>query len=63
MAAIGTLIARGAFEGHLDALGVASAIALAALSGLTWNRGRIIYRERREPGMPQHCTDASRLAC
>ena len=50
MAAVGILIVRGAFEGQLDALGVASAIALAALSGLTWNRGRIIYRLRRGPG-------------
>ncbi len=50
MAAIGILIARGAFEGQLDALGVASGIALAALSGLTWNRGRIIYRLRRGSG-------------
>ena len=50
MAAIGVLIARGAFEGHLDGLAVASGLALAALTGLTWNRGRIIYRVRRGPG-------------
>ena len=49
MAAIGILIARGAFEGHLDGLAVASALALAAVTGLTWNRGRIIYRLRRGP--------------
>ncbi len=50
MAAIGALIARGAFEGGLDALAIASALALAALTGLTWNRGRIVYRLRRGPG-------------
>ena len=50
MAAIGVLIARGAFEGHLDGLAVASGLALAALTGLTWNRGRIIYRVRRGAG-------------
>ena len=50
MAAIGARIARGAFEGGLDALAIASALALAALTGLTWNRGRIVYRLRRGPG-------------
>ena len=50
MAAIGALIARAAFERQLDALAIASALALAALSALTWDRGRVIYRLRREPG-------------
>lgn len=50
MAATGTLIARGAFEARLDALAIASAVALAALAVLTWDRGRIIYRLRRHPG-------------
>jgi uncharacterized membrane protein YidH (DUF202 family) len=50
MAATGTLISRGAFEGQLDALAIASALALAALAALTWDRGRIIYRLRRVPG-------------
>lgn len=50
MAATGALISRGAFEGRLDGLAIASALALAALSALTWDRGRIIYRLRRGPG-------------
>jgi uncharacterized membrane protein YidH (DUF202 family) len=50
MAATGTLIARGAFEARLDGLAIASALAVAALSALTWDRGRIIYRLRRTPG-------------
>jgi hypothetical protein len=52
MAASGVLIARAAFVGHLAALGVVSAIAMATLSALTWRRGQVIYRDRREPGMP-----------
>jgi uncharacterized membrane protein YidH (DUF202 family) len=54
MAASGTLIARAAFVGHLAALGVVIAIAMATLAALTWRHGRVIYHERREPGMPAH---------
>lgn len=53
MAASGVLIARAAFVGHLALLGVVSAIAMAILSALTWRNGQAIYRERREPWMPQ----------
>jgi uncharacterized membrane protein YidH (DUF202 family) len=53
MAASGVLIARAAFVGHLPVLGVVSAIAMAILSALTWRQGQAIYRERREPWMPQ----------
>jgi uncharacterized membrane protein YidH (DUF202 family) len=53
MAASGVLIARAAFVGHLPVLGVVSAIAMAILSALTWREGQAIYRERREPWMPQ----------
>jgi len=52
MAASGVLIARAAFVGHLAALGVACAIAMATLSALTWRHGQVIYRERGEPHMP-----------
>jgi len=52
MAASGTLIARAAFTAHLDALGVATAAAMAAMALLTWRHGQAIYRERRRPGMP-----------
>lgn len=54
MATSGVLIARAAFVGHLPALGVVSAVAIAILSALTWRNGQTTYRERREPWMPQH---------
>jgi uncharacterized membrane protein YidH (DUF202 family) len=50
MAASGVLIARGAFTAHLDALGVASAVAMALMALLTWRHGQAIYRERRRSG-------------
>jgi uncharacterized membrane protein YidH (DUF202 family) len=53
MAASGVLIARAAFVGHLPGLGVVSAVGMAVLSALTWRNGQAIYRERREPWMPQ----------
>jgi uncharacterized membrane protein YidH (DUF202 family) len=59
MAASGTLIARAAFVGHLAALGVVSAIAMATLAALTWRHGRVIYHDRREPGMPPHLQTAA----
>ena len=53
MAASGVLIARAAFVGHLPVLGVVSAVAMAILAALTWRRGQVIYRERREPWTPR----------
>ena len=53
MAASGVLIARAAFVGHLPALGVASAAAMAILAALTWRNGQATYRERREPRTPR----------
>ncbi len=50
MAASGTLIARAAFVGDLPVLGLASAIAMAALALVTWHHGHLIYRERRGAG-------------
>ena len=46
MLAIGTLIARAAFEAHLDALAVIAAIATLALALVTWRQGNSLYRER-----------------
>jgi hypothetical protein len=51
MAASGTLIARAAFVGHLAVLGVATAVAMATFSALTWHHGQVIYRERHGPGI------------
>jgi uncharacterized membrane protein YidH (DUF202 family) len=59
MAASGTLIARAAFVGRLAALGVVIAIAMATLAALIWRHGRVIYHERREPGMPPHLQTAA----
>jgi uncharacterized membrane protein YidH (DUF202 family) len=52
MAASGALISRAAFEAHLVALGVVSAVGAAVLSILTWHHGRTVYRERRHLGVP-----------
>lgn len=55
MAASGTLIARASFLAHLDALGLASAIAMATIALLTWRHGLAIYRERGVAGtFPHH---------
>ncbi len=59
MAASGVLIARAAFVGHLPELGVLSAVAMAILSALTWRNGQAIYRERRQPWMPQRLQTAA----
>ena len=59
MAASGVLIARAAFVGHVTWLGVVSVVAMATLSGLTWRHGQVIYRERHEPGMPEHLQTAA----
>jgi uncharacterized membrane protein YidH (DUF202 family) len=59
MAASGVLIARAAFVGHLPVLGVVSAVAMAILSALTWRNGQEIYRERRQPWMPQRLQTAA----
>ena len=50
MAASGTLIARAGFAAHLDALGVASAVAMATMALLTWRHGQTIYRDRSRAG-------------
>jgi hypothetical protein len=55
----GVLIARAAFVGHLPALGVVSAAAMAILSALTWRNGQATYRERREPWIPQRLQTAA----
>lgn len=44
------MIARSAFDAKLAVLGIASAIAMAALSLLTWRHGEALYRERCRPG-------------
>jgi hypothetical protein len=55
MAASGTLIARAAFVAHLDALGVAIAIAMATMALLIWRHGWAIFRERGVAGaFPHH---------
>jgi uncharacterized membrane protein YidH (DUF202 family) len=59
MAASGVLIARAAFVGHLRVLGVVSAVGMAMLAALTWRHGQAIYRERREPWMPQRLQTAA----
>ncbi len=51
MAASGTLVARAAFVGHVPALGVGSAIGMAAISALTWRHGQRIYPGRRKSRM------------
>jgi hypothetical protein len=59
IAASGTLLARGAFTGHLDALGIAIAIATAAIFLLTWRQGQVIYvARRRYAGSPRLQTRA-----
>jgi uncharacterized membrane protein YidH (DUF202 family) len=46
MLAIGTLIARAAFEADLDVLAAIAAVATLALALLTWRQGNLLYRER-----------------
>ncbi|MGB0091289.1 MAG: DUF202 domain-containing protein [Solirubrobacteraceae bacterium] len=54
MAASGTLIAHAGFAAHLDALGVATAIAMATMALLTWRHGQMIYRARGLAGTFPH---------
>jgi uncharacterized membrane protein YidH (DUF202 family) len=54
MAASGTLIARAGFAAHLNALGVASALAMATMAYLTWRHGRTIYHQRGHAGASPH---------
>jgi uncharacterized membrane protein YidH (DUF202 family) len=62
MAASGLLIARSAFVANLDALGVASAIAMALMAFLTWHHGQSIYRRRGlAAGLPHPQASALRL--
>ena len=60
MAASGVLIARAAFVGHLPELGVVSAAAMAILvRARRGGSGQVIYRDRREPWMPQRLQTAA----
>jgi uncharacterized membrane protein YidH (DUF202 family) len=54
MLAIGTLIARAAFEADLDALAVIAAIATLALALVTWRHGNALYRERAVDSSEPH---------
>lgn len=55
MLAIGTLIARAAFEADLEVLAVIAAIATVALALLTWRQGNVLYRERAaDSSQPHH---------
>jgi uncharacterized membrane protein YidH (DUF202 family) len=54
MLAIGTLIARAAFNEHLDVLGALTALVTAALGLLTWRYGRVLYRDRAVAGSEPH---------
>jgi uncharacterized membrane protein YidH (DUF202 family) len=46
LAAIGVLIARAAFNAHLDVLGVLFAIGMATIAALTWRHARSADRRR-----------------
>ncbi len=50
IAASGVLIARAAFVANLDVLGVACAIAIAAVAYLTYRHGRKLYTRGAQPG-------------
>lgn len=55
MAASGALIARAGFTANLDALGIATGLAMATMAYLTWRHGRTIYRQRGRAGaFPHH---------
>jgi uncharacterized membrane protein YidH (DUF202 family) len=55
MLAIGTLIARAAFEADLDVLGVIAALGTLTLALLTWRQGNMLYRERAlDISQPHH---------
>ena len=54
MLAIGTLIARAAFEADLDVLAVIAAIATLALALVTWRQGNSLYRERAVDSSEPH---------
>jgi uncharacterized membrane protein YidH (DUF202 family) len=54
IAGSGILIARAAFTADLDALGIASAVALAAVALLTWHHGQTIYGDRELEGVLPH---------
>lgn len=63
IAASGVLIARAAFVAELDALGVACAIAMAAVAYLTYRHGRMVYTRPDQPGefAHPHATTLGRL--
>ena len=55
MLAIGTLIARAAFEADLDVLAAIAALGTLALALLTWRQGNALYRERAvDSSQPHH---------
>jgi len=54
MLAIGTLIARAAFEADLNVLGVIAAAGTLALALLTWRQGNLLYRERAVDSSEPH---------
>ncbi|MGZ4186941.1 MAG: DUF202 domain-containing protein [Solirubrobacteraceae bacterium] len=54
MLAIGTLIARAAFEANLDVLGVIAALGTLVLALLTSRQGNALYRERALAGSQPH---------
>ena len=54
MLAIGTLIARAAFEANLDVLAVIAGIATLTLALVTWRQGNSLYRERAVSSSEPH---------
>jgi len=54
IAGSGILITRAAFTADLDALGVASAIAVGVVALLTWRHGQTIYGDRALEGTLAH---------
>jgi len=55
MLAIGTLIARAAFDADLDVLGVIAALGTVGLALLTWRQANVLYRERAlDTAEPHH---------
>jgi uncharacterized membrane protein YidH (DUF202 family) len=52
--AIGTLIARAAFNERQNFLGALTAVVTAALGLVTWRHGRVLYRDRAVAGVEPH---------
>jgi hypothetical protein len=47
------LIARAAFLGHLAVVGIATAVAMAFISAMTWRHGQAFFR-RHHPSTSPH---------